>query len=80
MNSYLKELVHLAKIESKLTFHVTRHTFATTFALMNGLPIEKLSKIFGHSMIITMQMYAKVVLNQKVSEDMENLKANINAK
>ncbi len=78
LNSYLKELATLAGIESKLTFHVARHTFATTIALMNGLPIETLSKILGHSKITTTQMYAKV-LNQKVSEDMGNLKIMIKA-
>ena len=70
LNSYLKELAALGSIESNLTFHVARHTFATTVALMNGLPIETLSKILGHSKITTTQMYAKV-LNQKVSSDME---------
>lgn len=79
LNSYLKELASLAGIESKLTFHVARHTFATTVALMNGLPIETLSKILGHSKITTTQMYAKV-LNQKVSADMTNLKLVIKAK
>ncbi len=79
LNSYLKELASLAGIESKLTFHVARHTFATTVALMNGLPIETLSKILGHSKITTTQMYAKV-LNQKVSTDMSNLKLVIKAK
>ena len=79
LNSYLKELASLARIKSKLTFHVARHTFATTVALMNGLPIETLSKILGHSKITTTQMYAKV-LNQKVSSDMTNLKLVIKAK
>lgn len=79
LNSYLKELASLAKIESHLTFHVARHTFATTVALMNGLPIETLSKILGHSKITTTQMYAKV-LNQKVSSDMTNLRMVIKAK
>ncbi len=79
LNSYLKELANLAMIESKLTFHVARHTFATTIALMNGLPIETLSKILGHSKITTTQMYAKV-LNQKVSDDMSNLKIVMKAK
>ncbi len=73
LNAYLKELASLANIKSILTFHVARHTFATTIALMNGLPIETLSKILGHSKITTTQMYAKV-LNQKVSLDMGNLK------
>ena len=79
LNSYLKELADLAGIKSKLTFHVARHTFATTIALMNGLPIETLSKILGHSKISTTQIYAKV-LNQKVSMDMGNLKMVIKAK
>ncbi len=79
LNSYLKELADLAGIKSKLTFHVARHTFATTIALMNGLPIETLSKILGHSKITTTQMYAKV-LNQKVSSDMGSLKMVMKAK
>jgi len=79
LNSYLKELADLAGIKSKLTFHVARHTFATTIALMNGLPIETLSKILGHSKITTTQIYAKV-LNQKVSSDMGSLKMVMKAK
>jgi len=79
LNSYLKELAALGSIKSHLTFHVARHTFATTVALMNGLPIETLSKILGHSKITTTQMYAKV-LNQKVSTDMGNLRMVIKAK
>ena len=79
LNSHLKELAELARIKSKLTFHVARHTFATTIALMNGLPIETLSKILGHTKISTTQIYAKV-LNQKVSMDMGNLKMMIKAK
>jgi integrase len=79
LNSYLKELASLASIDSKITFHVARHTFATTVALMNGLPIETLSKILGHSKITTTQIYAKV-LHQKVSSDMTNLRMVIKAK
>ncbi len=79
LNSHLKELAKLAGLKSKLTFHVARHTFATTIALMNGLPIETLSKILGHTKITTTQIYAKV-LNQKVSMDMGQLKMIIQTK
>lgn len=79
LNAYLKEIANLAEIDTHLTFHVGRHTFATTVALMNGLPIETLSKVLGHSKITTTQMYAKV-LNQKVSSDMSNLMQVIQSK
>lgn len=73
LNAYLKEIANLAGIDSNLTFHVGRHTFATTVALANGLPMETLSKVLGHAKITTTQMYAKV-LNRKVSDDMANLR------
>ena len=73
LNAYLKEIATICGIESNLTFHVARHTFATTIALSNGLPIETLSKILGHSKITTTQIYAKVI-EQKVSSDMKALK------
>jgi len=72
LNSYLKELAELCGIEKDLTFHMARHTCATTVMLANGVPIETISSIFGHSSIRTTQIYAKVV-QHKVSKDMENL-------
>ncbi|CBK63450.1 tyrosine-type recombinase/integrase [Alistipes shahii] len=41
-------------------FHVSRHTFATTISLMNGVPLIALSKMLGHKSITTTQIYAKV--------------------
>lgn len=49
MTSYLKEIGGLCNIEKSLTFHLTRHTFATTVTLTNGVPIETVSKMLGHS-------------------------------
>jgi site-specific recombinase XerD len=61
MNAYLKEIGEICGIEKKLTFHLARHTFATTITLTNGVPIETLSKMVGRTSLKTTQIYAKVV-------------------
>lgn len=73
MNSYLKEIASVCGINKDLTFHIARHTFATTVTLSNGVPIESVSKMLGHTNIKTTQHYAKI-LDKKVSYDMVNLK------
>lgn len=73
MNAYLKEIAAICEIEKELTFHIARHTFATTVTLTNGVPIESVSKMLGHKNLRTTQHYAKV-LDKKVSEDMKILK------
>ncbi|WP_238929390.1 site-specific integrase [Flavobacterium pokkalii] len=73
MNAYLKELADICEIDKELTFHIARHTFATTVTLTNGVPIESVSKMLGHKNLRTTQHYAKV-LDRKVSEDMKILK------
>lgn len=71
-NRLLKEMAKRCGINKNLTFHMARHTFATTITLSNGVPIETVSKILGHVKIATTQIYAKV-LEKKISEDMMNL-------
>jgi len=73
MNAYLKEIAAICEIEKELTFHIARHTFATTVTLTNGVPIESVSKMLGHKNIKTTQHYAKI-LDKKVSEDMQVLR------
>ena len=73
MNSYLKEIAAVCGINKELTFHIARHTFATTVTLTNGVPIESVSKMLGHKNIKTTQHYAKI-LDKKVSEDMQVLR------
>lgn len=73
MNAYLKEVAKLAQIEKNLTFHMARHTFATTITLTNGVPIETISKMLGHRRLSTTQIYAKV-LERKVCDDMQLLR------
>ena len=71
-NAYLKEVANFSGIKKNLTFHMARHTFATTVTLTNGVPIETVSKLLGHTKIATTQIYARVI-QRKVSEDMIKL-------
>lgn len=73
LNLYLKEIADAVGIKKNLTFHMARHTFATTVTLSNGVPIETVSKLLGHSKISSTQIYARVI-EKKVSEDMNILK------
>ena len=59
-----------------LAFHCFRHSYATTICLSNGVPIETLSKLMGHTSIRSTQVYAKITA-EKVSNDIENLSKQI---
>jgi len=72
LNSYLKEIADMCDITKPLAFHIARHTFATTVTLTNGVPIETVSKLLGHSKLTTTQIYAKVV-ESKLADDMAKL-------
>ncbi len=76
MNAYLKEIGDICEIEKKITFHLARHTFATTMTLGKGVPIESVSKMLGHTNIQTTQIYARIT-NDKISRDMETLSKNL---
>lgn len=73
MNAYLKEIADLCGIQKNLTYHIARHTFATTVTLSNGVPIETVSRMLGHRNLKTTQHYAKI-LDKKISEDMKALR------
>lgn len=73
-NAFLKEIATVCKIQKNLTFHLARHTFATTVTLANGVPIESVSKMLGHQSLKTTQIYAKVI-DEKLMKDMEVVKA-----
>ena len=72
MNAYLKEIGDLCEIKKNLTFHLARHTFATTITLSQGVPIETVSKMLGHTNIKTTQIYARITDN-KIGHDMDIL-------
>ena len=72
LNSYLKEIGDLCGISKNITFHLARHTFATTMTLAKGVPIETVSKMLGHTNIQTTQIYARIT-SDKISRDMQVL-------
>lgn len=70
-NIMLKVAAQYAKINKRITTHVARHTFAV-FALNNGVSMEVVAKMLGHSNIKTTQIYAKV-LNREVEKGFDLL-------
>jgi site-specific recombinase XerD len=62
-----------------MTFHVARHTFAKTVALKNGIPLETVQMMLGHTKITTTQIYADVD-EEKIINDMAGLEEKLNKK
>jgi site-specific recombinase XerD len=77
LNSYLKEVADICGITKNLTFHIARHTFATTITLGNNVPVETVSKMLGHSKIAMTQKYAKVT-EIKIERDTAELSEKLN--
>jgi len=72
MNKGLKSVAGKSKLQKDLHFHLPRHTFATTITLSNGIPIESVSSMLGHSSLRQTQHYAKVV-SLKLKLEMKNV-------
>ena len=73
MNSYLKEIADLCLIKKNLTTHTARHSNATSVCLANGVSIENVAKMLGHSNIKMTQHYARV-LDSSILKDMNNVR------
>jgi len=78
-NVLLKEIARQCGFDFNLSFHMSRHTFATTVTLSQRVPLETVSKMLGHTSIRTTQIYAKIT-NEKIGRDMEDLAAKIGNK
>ena len=72
LNGKLKEVALLANIDRKIFMHLGRHTFATTITLSNGISLETVSKMLGHSTIKHTQEYAKIT-GSKVKNEMSKI-------
>jgi integrase len=79
VNTLLKEVAKLCGIKRTLTFHISRHTFATQVCLSQGVPIESVSRMLGHTDIATTQRYAHVN-REKIGNDMKLLAARLESK
>lgn len=69
MNMYLKELATICGINKEICTHVARHSFATSVALANGVSIENVAKMLGHSNTNMTRHYARV-LDKSIKRDM----------
>ena len=76
-NLYLKEIAELCGIQKNVTSHLARHTFATTVTYANGVSIESISKMLGHTKISTTQIYARIV-DKIISDEMDKLARTLN--
>lgn len=76
MNEYLSEITNICGINKRITSHVARHTFGT-LCLTEGMSIESVSKLLGHTKIKTTQIYAQIT-DQKLSNEMDKLAKKLN--
>lgn len=72
MNSYLKEISDLCGIHKEISTHTARHSYATSVCLANGVSIENVAKMLGHSNISMTKRYARV-LDQSILNDMQKV-------
>ncbi|RYE56416.1 MAG: site-specific integrase [Sphingobacteriales bacterium] len=78
-NRCLKIIQEICGIQTTLTFHVARHTFAKTVALKNGVPLETVQMMMGHTKITTTQIYADVD-EEKIFDDMAKMQDTLSLK
>ncbi|MFR9496357.1 MAG: site-specific integrase [Rikenellaceae bacterium] len=78
-NKHLKQIAKLCGVERRVTYHMSRHSYASLLTLSQGVPMETVSKMLGHSSIKTTQIYAKIC-NDKIDDDMRKLAKRIEGK
>lgn len=78
MNVYLKQIADLCGITKRLTTHTARHTFASVTCLANGVSMENVAKMLGHTTTRMTQRYAKV-MDSSIMRDMESVERTLSA-
>lgn len=76
-NKHIKYIVKYCGIDKPVTWHVARHTFASEVCLLNGVPIETISSLLGHTNVKTTQIYAKIS-DTAINRDMAVLYKKLN--
>ncbi len=74
MNAYLREIADLCGINKRLTTHTARHSYATSVCLANGVSMENVAKMLGHSDTTMTKHYARV-LDTSILRDMQKVKS-----
>lgn len=72
VNENLKDIATLCGINKRVTFHTSRHTFASTVTLANNISLEVISKMMGHTNTRMTSRYAKLV-DKAIGEQMDKL-------
>ena len=72
MNSYLKEIADVCGIHKNLSTHCSRHSYATSICLANGVSMENVAKMLGHADTSVTKHYARV-LDQNIFKDMQKV-------
>lgn len=72
INKYLKDIAILCNINKRITFHTSRHTFASTVTLANNISLEVVSKMMGHTNTRMTTHYAKLI-DKCIGEQMDKL-------
>ena len=73
INKYLKDIAILCNIKKRITFHTSRHTFASTVTLANNISLEVVSKMLGHTNTRMTTHYAKLI-DRCIGDEMDKLK------
>jgi len=76
VNRCLKIIREVCGITKELTFHIARHTFATTVTLKNKVPFETVSAMLGHKKLSTTQIYTEVD-EEKIIEDISEVESRL---
>lgn len=72
INEYLKDIAMLCNINKRITFHTSRHTFASTVTLANNISLEVVSKMMGHTNTRMTSHYAKLI-DRCIGEQMDKI-------
>ena len=72
INKYLKDIAILCNIDKHITFHTSRHTFASTVTLANNISLEVVSKMLGHTNTRMTTHYARLI-DKCIGEQMDTI-------